>query len=451
LTELARADEASPPLRALAGFPASKDEEGAYPSPLIAWYGMFVFFLAQVVATMDRGILSFVAEPVRHDLGATDVQISLLQGLAFAIFYATVGLPLGMIADIVSRRRMLIGGILIWSTATLLTGLSQSFGEMFVCRLFVGLGEATLGPCAISMMADLFPSSKRGRPMSVYLLGGTISGGLAIMLTGLFMGLPVETIRRVPLIGGLVPWRLTFLLSALLGIVNALLLLLLPEIGRRGPLLARKGFGIRAVAHYFRTRWRLFLPLYLAAGLWSMGSSSASAWGVTYMVRRFGASLPFIGQRLGVLNMAAALLGSFVASVVLTHIIRRHGIDGKLRLTPLLPLIATPCALILFAPTIQVALLLAAVPSLVLPLYGSTLLSSLSDLVPADMRGVSVSIYAFAGTMIGGTFGPLGVALISDRILHDPTRLGLAILLVAVPALLVSSLLFLLCRRGRTA
>jgi MFS family permease len=417
-------------------------------SPAIAWYGMAVFFLAQVIATMDRGILAFVAEPVRRDLGVSDVQISLLQGLAFAIFYATVGLPLGMIADMASRRKLLIAGILVWSVSTFLTGFAHGFGEMFVCRLFVGLGEATLGPCAISMISDLFPPSKRGRPMSLYLLGGTLSGGLSILLIGSFMGLPEATRAALPFVGGAAAWRLSFMICGLLGFINALALLAMPEVVRSGPMLTdRRGFGMAPVAGYFAKRWRLFLPLYLAVGLWTTGTGSVGAWGVTYMVRRFGADLPTIGQRLGPITMAAAVLGSLISSVVLTRVIRRGGLVGKLRLAPLLPLLALPCALLVIAPGLGGALLLAAVPIFVLPLYGSTMLSTLSDLVPANMRGIAVATYAFSGTMIGGTLGPLAVALLSDHVFHDPGSLGISMLLVTVPALVAASLLFLTCRR----
>lgn len=422
-----------------------------YPATGVAWYGMALFFLAQIVATMDRGILSFVVEPVRHDLGASDVQISLLQGLAFAIFYATVGLPLGMIADIVSRRRLLIAGILTWSSATFLTGFAHSFGEMFACRLFVGLGEATLGPCAISMIGDLFPPSRRGRPMSIYLLGGTISGGLSILLMGLFMGLPTATRAAIPLVGGLSAWRLTFMICGMLGLLNAILLTAMPEVVRSGVIQPRRGLGVRDVAHYFNKRRRLFVPLYLAVGLWATGSGSAGAWAVTFIMRRFGADLPSIGRNLGMLNMTAALLGSLIASLVLTRVIRRGGVAGKLRLAPLLPLIALPCALLVFAPGIGVALALAAVPTFALPLYGSTLLSTLSDLVPANMRGIAVAAFAFAGTMIGATLGPLAVALCSQYLFRGANGLGLSILLVAGPALVMSSLLFLTCRRTMLA
>jgi MFS family permease len=420
----------------------------SYPQATVAWYGMAVLFVAQIVATMERGILSFAVEPVRRDLGASDVQLSLLQGLAFAIFYATVGLPLGMVADRVSRRRLLIAGISVWSIATFLSGFASGFATLFACRLFVGLGEATLGPCAVSLIADLFPPSRRARPMSFYLFGGTISGGLAVMLTGALMGLTPGIRAPIPFVGDFPSWRLTFMICGLLGLVTAALLTAMPEIARSSVTsVVRQGLGIRQAAAHFGGRRRLFLPLFGAVGLWTTGTASVTGWAVPHMMRHFAADLPSIGHRLGLTSMAMAVVGSLVAVVILP-MVSRHGTVAKLRLAPALPLLALPAALIVLAPDLQTALLLAAVPSFALPLYGSTLLSTLSDLVPANMRGIAVALYAFCGTMLGATLGPLMVALLTEHAFGDPRAVGTSIMLVAGPALIGSSLLFLTCRRG---
>ena len=424
-------------------------EARRYPGALIAWYGMGIFFLAQVIATMDRGILSFVVEPIRRDLHVSDVQLGLLQGLAFAIFYAVVGLPLGMIADVVSRRRLLIAGILMWSGATITSGFAHSFGQMFACRLVVGLGEATLGPCAISMIGDLFPAARRAKPMSVYLLGGSVSAGLSIMLTGAILGLPPRSLAAVPVLRDLASWRIAFVVCGALGLVVAGLLLAMPEIKREGAVLrARRGLGVAQVSRYFASHWGVFLPFYLALGCYGVGVGSLGAWGVTFLTLHFHLGLPFIGQRLGGLNIAMAAVGSLIGGLILATVIRRGGVGAKLKLAPLLPLLALPCSFIVFAPNPGIAFLLAAIPSLTLPLYGSTLLGTISELVPADMRGISVALYAFSGTMIGGTFGPLLVALATEYLFKDPAQVGSALLITSAPGLLAAGGLLALCQRN---
>jgi MFS family permease len=127
-----------------------------------------IFFFASVISVIDRGILNLVVDPVRQDLMISEVQISLLQGFSFGLFYAIVGLPLGMSADRLSRRWLLIVGIAVWSFATILGGLAPNFGWMFVSRILVGLGEATLAPCAVSIISDCSaPSGGGGRSASI--------------------------------------------------------------------------------------------------------------------------------------------------------------------------------------------------------------------------------------------------------------------------------------------
>jgi MFS family permease len=416
-----------------------------YPSPAIAWYGMAVFVVAQIVHTMDRGIISFVVEPIKHDLRISDVQISLLSGFAFAIFYTTAGLAVGMMADVVSRRRLLLAGIVTWSMATIACGLAQSFPIMFAARIIVGLGEATLGPCCISMIADLFPAASRGRPMSIYVLGGALSNGLAIVITGAIIGMPHAVFAALPVLRDLAQWRIAFVLCGALGAITALMLLAMPEVKREGALLAgRTGLGLGAVAHYFTDHWKVFLPFYAGFSCYSAGAGSMAAWSVPFLTRQFHLSLPTIGARLGTLNMVLALIGAVVASVWLTAVIKRGGIRGKMRLAPLLPLLVLPCAFLVTAPSPWLAFLLIGTPTLTLPLLGATLLGTISELVPANMRGIAVALYAFSGSMIGGTLGPLLVALATEHLFRDTAKVGWSILIVSGPALVLSAALLLL-------
>ena len=126
-------------------------------SQLRAWWTLGLLTAAYVLSFVDRLIVTVVVEPLKADLLLSDVQISLLQGAAFAIFYAIMGVPLGRLADIANRRWLIAAGILLWSMATTLCGLSTTFGAIFMARILVGIGEAVLSPAAYSMFADAFP------------------------------------------------------------------------------------------------------------------------------------------------------------------------------------------------------------------------------------------------------------------------------------------------------
>ncbi|MFD2137757.1 MFS transporter [Novosphingobium resinovorum] len=157
------------------------------PNTRGAWTMVIMLFLAGILSVIDRAALNILVDPVRGTLGISDEQIGLLQGLAFGLFYAFMGIPMGLAADRISRRNLIVAGIGLWSLATIGSGLAQSFGSLFAARLLVGLGEAALGPAAISLIADLFAPARRGRPISVYMMGQGLANGIAISLTSLIL------------------------------------------------------------------------------------------------------------------------------------------------------------------------------------------------------------------------------------------------------------------------
>ncbi len=384
---------------------------------------------------MDRGVINLVVDSVRRDIGASEVQIGLLQGIAFVIFYVTVGLPLGAVADMVPRRRLLAFGIAVWSGATLLGGFAHDFTAMFISRLFVGLGEATLGPCAVSMIADSFPLARRARPMTVYVLGGAVSGGLSTLLTGHVLGWA--------------PWRVAFVAAGGIGLVAAACVLAIAEPERRGlTLAARRGIGLVQAGAYFRDHWRVFLPFYGGVGMFTMGTNSLASWGPSVLIRQFHMAPALAGARLGPVIIAAALAGSAVAWPLVATVVRRRGLNGKLLFAPLIPLLALPSAMAVFAPNAWVAMAAIAEILAVLPIFGATLLGATAELTPKGMKGVAVALYAFSAAIVGATCGPFGVAFLTEHAFGRPDAVGYSIFCVVTPSLILSSVLFWLCHRG---
>ena len=140
----------------------------SYPSPRYAWYVVIVLFLAYVVSFLDRQILSLLIEPIKEDLQLTDTMISLLQGFAFAIFYTIVGIPIGRLADRKNRKGIIMIGVSFWSLMTSLCGFAQNAIMLFLARMGVGVGEASLSPAAYSIISDYFPRGQRGKAASYY-------------------------------------------------------------------------------------------------------------------------------------------------------------------------------------------------------------------------------------------------------------------------------------------
>jgi MFS family permease len=431
---------------------AARGAPDPYPAWPIAWFCMFVFCQAQILQTMDRGVLTLVVDPVAHDIGASEVQMGVLQGIAIAVFYVLVGVPLGLIADRVSRRRLLMLGMTVWSLATLLGGLAHDFRSLLACRLLVGMGEATLGPCAVSMISDLFPPSRRSSPMALYMLFGAISSGVAYMFTGAVLGLArTGALDRFGFLHGLAPWRIAFMACGAVGSITLAFLFLLREPPRTGASLGeRRGLGIAGAAAYFGSNWSIFAPFYGGIGVASMGVGGAS-WGVVYIGRHFKMTASQIGQQLGLLNIAAACVSSLLAWLLVNAVVRRAGLRGKLAMAPFTPLIALPCALVVLAPTPFTAMACLAASMLEFSIFGAVMLSCTVELAPANMRGVAISLYALAVILLGGGLGPLAVALITQYGFKDPAMVGWSLLIVSAPTLLGGSALMAICRRNALA
>ena len=166
---------------------APVEREQAYPSTAWAWYTVTILLCAYIFSFIDRQILNLLVAPVRRDLGITDTEMSLLIGFSFAVFYSVLGLPFGRLADSVSRPRLIIVGMFTWSLMTGGCGLINSYSQLFLLRMGVGVGEATLSPAAYSMISDSFPPAKRSVPFSVYTMATYIGGGFAFLLGGLLL------------------------------------------------------------------------------------------------------------------------------------------------------------------------------------------------------------------------------------------------------------------------
>lgn len=415
-----------------------------YPPRRTAWAFVTVLALAGIVAVLDRAILNVVVDPVRADLGLSEVQIGLLQGLAFGIFYATVGLPLGLTADRYSRRVVIIVGIALWSLATIASGYAQSFGAMFAARLLVGLGEAALSPAAISLIADLFPPTARGRPISLFVMGQAAANGLGISIVSFLADAAAAgRFDGVAVVGALAPWRVAFVVCGLLGFVVIALLLPLFEPARRearkAPAVAAQ---IRDVAGYLLAHRSIFVPLYLAFALVFLAVYGAASWIPSMLMRGFGVTRAELGATFGPLTLAASLIGPIVGGLLVDAAMRRGDSLARLQILAVAPLCMIPSGLAAFAPGATAAMLLAACQPAFVAIVGTTMLALLQSLVPSQMRGTAVALTGLLNTMIGASLGPLLISAFTESVLGDPSRVGLSIALVVVPALLAAGGLY---------
>ena len=209
-----------------------------------AWYAVAVLTLANVSGFIDRQILSYLVVPMKRDLGVSDTQISLLMGLGFVLFYSVLGIPIGRMVDRGSRRVVTAVGVALWSVMTTLTGFTRTFNQLMLTRIGVGIGEATLGPASVSIIADLFPRRLLGVAMSVYMTGTFFGSGIGYAL-GASVVHVVDAMGTItlPVVGTIHAWQSVFFMVGLPGFAIALLCLTMRE-PVRNRKLARSQFRL---------------------------------------------------------------------------------------------------------------------------------------------------------------------------------------------------------------
>jgi MFS family permease len=152
---------------------------GAY-----AWYALLLLTIVSLLNYLDRTLIYILFTPIKQEMFFSDFELALLGTTSFVIFFTVLGVPFGRLADRGSRKNMIAAGLAVWSLFSGLTGFANGFWSLFFCRLMVGVGEATLGPAALSLLSDYFPPQKRASVQSIYASGITIGGGLAFFLGG---------------------------------------------------------------------------------------------------------------------------------------------------------------------------------------------------------------------------------------------------------------------------
>ncbi|HEY0958916.1 MAG TPA: MFS transporter [Novosphingobium sp.] len=193
-----------------------------YPDGSYAWYMLGVLVVVYVLNFVDRQLLAILAPDLKRDLGISDSDFGFLYGTAFGVFYALFGIPLGKLADRWLRVRLLTLGLGLWSLMTALSGLSRNFTQLALARVGVGIGEATLSPCAYSLIGDYFPPQRRATALGIYSTGLYIGSGVALYVGGTIVGEWNAAFPKGTAPLGLAGWQAALLMVGLPGLLVAL-------------------------------------------------------------------------------------------------------------------------------------------------------------------------------------------------------------------------------------
>jgi MFS family permease len=429
-----------------------KPEVPAYPPAGYAWYVVIVLYLSYTFSFVDRAIIVYLVGPIRADLQINDFQFSLLQGLAFTAFYASMGIPLGRLADSRSRRGLLTAGIALWSCMTVLCGLASNYWELFFARMGVGVGEACLAPCAYSLIADYFPREKRSLPLNIFAGGVMLGSGAANVAGGLVAQYALNSgPTHVLLFGLLKPWQLSFVLVGLPGVLFVLAMATVKEASRK----ERRGeANTAATFSYLRRHWATYASLIGGTTFGAMTNGAILGWVPVWFVRRYEWIPAQTGPYLGITNFIFGTAGLVLAGVLAGKYIRAGGKAIYIKL-----MIAAESLVIiplLLAHTIDN-------PYWVLGCAGGVIFfggfsaglgpASLQWITPNEMRGQVTSICFLILNLVAGTVGPAAVGGLTTYVFEDDKAVRSSAVIVGIAASALGVLSLRLGLRGyeRTA
>lgn len=388
---------------------AELTESGALFKPRYRHYVLGVLFLGYVFNAIDRGILGVLLEPIRLEFGVSDTMLGLLGGIAFALFYATMGIFLAALADRTNRRNVLAVCIALWSIMTALCGAAINFTMLLLARIGTAIGEAGGSPPSHSLISDYYPLKERATALSIYALGIPIGGMVGVFCAGWlneFYG-----------------WRMAFMIIGLPGVIVALLVRLTVAEPPRG--LSDQVSAVRAnaaappIIYVLRYLWNLksFRHLCLAAGLHSFVWYGGSTFNAIFLIRNHDMTTGAAGSWLSMFSLIGTIgtfCGGYIADKLSVRLKERR---WYLWVPGIATLVMVPFQFSSYLSTD----LRYTIPSFcVMVVLASTFFgpsfAMTQALAPLRMRSIATSLLLFIQTLIGLGLGPLFVGIISDHL-----------------------------------
>ena len=387
-----------------------------------------------ILSLADRQVLSLLVAPIKHDLHLTDTQFGLLVGLAFAILYCLAGLPIGWLADRISRKLILWIGVTVWSLGAAISGLAQTMAHLFGGRMAVGVGEAALAPCSFSMIGGLFPRSRQSLAFGLYMTASSLGGAVALGLGGLLLGLFEKHPLVLPVFGAVAPWRGVFLAIGLPGVILAMLAWTTREPRPTpAPPPEPDTAPVKPVDFWVFVSERRGMIIRHFLGFPVLGAAvyGVSLWAPAFFGRKFGIPPQEIGPILGLSNLIMSSLVSTGAGALIDRLTARGMRDATFVVPMIQVCLGVPILFFaLLTPSKELAVAAFFVGAPLYSAWGAGSMSSLQIISPAPIRGRMGALYVFMLSGVGFSLGPFLVAAVTDHVLHDEAKVGLSMLIV---------------------
>lgn len=413
-------DAVAAPPEAAPGAVAAPPATATTIEPVSKGYRNYALGLLLVIYTLnflDRQVVNILAEPIKRDLGLADWQLGMMTGLAFAIFYTVLGIPIARKAERSSRPLIIAVSIAVWSGFTMLCGATQNFIQLLLARIGVGVGEAGCTPPAHSLITDYVPRSMRASAIAFYSIGTPLGS-----LIGMAMG---------GLIADAYGWRTAFLVAGAPGVLVALVAaftLVEPRKQLSADIRARAAAAqptFRAALKVLRSKRTFWLVAFAAAIKAFVGYGHAPftasfffrnhSTQIAELAADFGLkSAGFLGLGLGLISGTTGVIGAWLGGIIADRLGAKD-----IRAYVIVPAIASIITVPIYIATVSLgdarhALLLLAIPTLLGTLWYGPVYATAQSIVAPDMRATTAAVILFVINLIGLGLGPVAVGALSD-------------------------------------
>jgi MFS family permease len=410
-----------------------------WPAASAGWRVSGLLALASIISQFDRTVVNLTVEPIKAAFALDDTHFGLLQGVAFGIFYVLACVPIGRLADRYQRRMIIAVGLGFFSFFAMASGFARSYVQLFLTRVGVGVGEASLTPAGLSLLSDLFPPQRLGRPVGGFLMSAPVGQGIALIAGGsLLQWLTESQVLASGPLRDFAPWQVAFIVIGFPGFLLVPLFLRMREPTRRGVSQAA-ALSVREVGAIIRERARALVPMFASFAMVTLVSYALFIWTPAMFQRSYGWNPAQVGAGFGLVVLIFGTAGAYFGGWMTDRLARRGFLDAPLRvaafgfvgcgvfgaLAPLMPN-ALAC-LALLAP----AVFLSNTP------YACAA-ASIQPIVPNRARGQVTALYITLTTLVGLGLGPLIVGLMTDHLFRNPAdvRYSLSVLIgSAAPAM----------------
>lgn len=423
-----------------------------------AWRTVAIFTLIYGFGTLDRQIAALLVPHIKHDLNLSDLQVSMIQGLAFGLFFMAASPVVGWLVDRMSRRKVLFVGLATWSLGGIASGLSRTFGQLFGARATVGAFEATINPSAYSLFSDLFPPRKLALPLSIFVLGGNLGSAISFVVGGAVIAWAASTVTSLPVLGELRGWQLAFIVTGLPGFLLSPIVFLAAEparhTGRAAGVdkltISHTGFG--DLWAYARNHKSFYAGLLLGIGTIMSFVVGLQSWNATYLSRHFGWDLAQIGYVLGWTQLASALVGLALHGWIVDRLFARGLGNVHPMYMALMCALAVPCGIgAYFATNAWTMVVLYNLAYFFVMGFSSIGPAALQIATPVALRGKASAVYMIVLSILASILAPIIVATFTDVLFQDEAKLGYSMALFAGLTAVLSSVLLVWAGRGAHA